>query len=740
MRHLILILSFLSGSHVIGADYGYKLYSDEVFSIWWTNNSFRVMQQDLPSYPRQGISISAARNENESFIVVLRPRVRIDDLRFEILPILDEEGIELDGINSEIREMVYVRVKKVASESGKPGNYPDALPPVKGALQVIPGQNHPFWFNFKVGDGVAPGNYHGSVRFFCDGWEHIEEFSIRVYSFAIPKISTLKTECGIWEADLMPYYHLQTTEQKEKMWNMHFDALQQRHLQTSPFHFSPIRLTFKGLNWIDGGEYEREGVFEGIYSLKLSDHSHSANTEVETKDFIAVSDTVSYMLTWMQKSIEENNHRYTTLVKCYNYEKEYLPYENIIGANRADTAWRSDTLIIKNMSSEVEYIKIMLLPAYRNSVATGTMLFDNVKMVPKGGVQKNMVEGGDFEVDLELLEISLDFTEFDRVGKKYIDGLGYNVFPVQLEGLPSGSYYGLTEGVFHGFHQGTVEYKKLMNDYIGRVQEHLDEMGWSEEAYMRCFDEPQKKFYEDVKEGMKILFTGAPRVKKMITEGSPGEDIKEIADISCIIWSGVDTAQIAKNLNKGIEYWSYLSCACIAPHITEAIEDPVINMRLWSWMSYQYGLNGLHMWTTSYWNSPSASPKGTYQDRWNDPMSYMGGYGIADGSVYFWGNGEGALFYPPRIDPNKYHDPILDAPIPSVRLEMLAEGVEDYEYFKILEELIAGEKNKQRANKFKHLLDFGDAFFTDLTHYNTNASVYFQRRAEIADAIEEMLR
>ncbi|TFH40071.1 MAG: DUF4091 domain-containing protein [ANME-2 cluster archaeon] len=117
----------------------------------------------------------------------------------------------------------------------------------------------------------------------------------------------------------------------------------------------------------------------------------------------------------------------------------------------------------------------------------------------------------------------------------------------------------------------------------------------------------------------------------------------------------------------------------------------------------------------------------------------MGGYGIADGSVYFWGNGEGALFYPPRSDPNKYHDPILEEPIPSVRLEMMAEGVEDYEYFKILEDLISKTRDKKKTDKYLHLLDFGSTFFTDLTHYNTDASVYYQRREEIADAIDDMI-
>ena len=68
-------------------------------------------------------------------------------------------------------------------------------------------------------------------------------------------------------------------------------------------------------------------------------------------------------------------------------------------------------------------------------------------------------------------------------------------------------------------------------------------------------------------------------------------------------------------------------------------------------------------------------------------MSYRSGGGG------YWGNGDGRFIYPPDVDPNTEHEPVVTGPIDSIRWEMLREGLEDREYFELLARLSAQSAN-----------------------------------------------
>ena len=58
------------------------------------------------------------------------------------------------------------------------------------------------------------------------------------------------------------------------------------------------------------------------------------------------------------------------------------------------------------------------------------------------------------------------------------------------------------------------------------------------------------------------------------------------------------------------------------------------------------------------------------------------------GHIGRWGNGDGRFLYPPRRDPETSVEPNRDAPINSMRWENLRDGMEDYEYFWLLQQAI----------------------------------------------------
>ena len=104
------------------------------------------------------------------------------------------------------------------------------------------------------------------------------------------------------------------------------------------------------------------------------------------------------------------------------------------------------------------------------------------------------------------------------------------------------------------------------------------------------------------------------------------------------------------------------------------------------------------MWETTYWNSNEASPKGYLQNPWQEAMSWVTGYGWPYGKQTIWGNGDGRFFYPENRDPNKDKTTAYQGyPIPSIRLEFLRAGIEDYEYMCILEKLMKVASKKQAS-------------------------------------------
>jgi hypothetical protein len=121
-------------------------------------------------------------------------------------------------------------------------------------------------------------------------------------------------------------------------------------------------------------------------------------------------------------------------------------------------------------------------------------------------------------------------------------------------------------------------------------------------------------------------------------------------------------------------------------------------------------------------------------------MSYTVGYGVPYGQVNYWGNGDGRFLYPPNRHPGKDKTKYLTGPVNSIRWEILREGIEDYEYFKLLEKAVgeAGGKAPKAAREAKALLDFPASLFASGQAYTKDPELLLARRAKIAAAIEKL--
>jgi hypothetical protein len=123
-------------------------------------------------------------------------------------------------------------------------------------------------------------------------------------------------------------------------------------------------------------------------------------------------------------------------------------------------------------------------------------------------------------------------------------------------------------------------------------------------------------------------------------------------------------------------------------------------------------------------------------------MSYTVGYGVPFGQVNHWGNGDGRFLYPPNCDPGKDLTKYLRGPVDSVRWEILREGIEDYEYFVLLERAIKDAKGKPKlkavAAEAAKLLDLPATLFTSGKEYTKDPLDLLRYRAKVAEAIERL--
>lgn len=344
-------------------------------------------------------------------------------------------------------------------------------------------------------------------------------------------------------------------------------------------------------------------------------------------------------------------------------------------------------------------------------------------------------------MEASQMSVTVDFSEFDQGARKYLDDLRFNSFNLNLQGLGGGTFHSQHQGVLGGFRQDTPEYEVLLASYLGQVEKHLEENGWLGKEYIYWFDEPHSRHYPFVRKGMTNIRKAAPRLTRFITEHRPGPDIMDVSEISCTIFHRVEPKVVADLRKQGREFWSYLCTGPKAPWVTLFIDHPAINLRMWLWISFQYQLEGILVWSSNYWTSNTTFPQDSRQNPWEDPMAYRMGYGTPFGQVNYWGNGDGRFLYPPNRNVNHDTTKYLTGPVNSIRWEILREGIEDYEYFWLLQEAVkkASPDQSELVKSARQLLDIPESIFSDGQTYTKDPKVLLEYRGRVAETLEALL-
>jgi hypothetical protein len=230
------------------------------------------------------------------------------------------------------------------------------------------------------------------------------------------------------------------------------------------------------------------------------------------------------------------------------------------------------------------------------------------------------------------------------------------------------------------FGDGLEPHRAETINFYRTLLAYLEKKGWAKRAYLYMLDEPNDaEAYERVRQLGALVHEAAPGVRRLVVEQpytqNPAWGVLDGAvDIWCPLFGFIDETSIQRVRARDDTVWSYTVLVQSAPpyHPQFAkvkddnppywqIDFPVTGYRIAPWLNRRYHITGLLYWSTVYWGSPDRDP-------WDDP-----GFRIR------W-NGDGALFYPGD-------DAGIEGPVASIRLKCLRDGMEDYEYFMILEQL-----------------------------------------------------
>ncbi|MDR0870687.1 MAG: DUF4091 domain-containing protein, partial [Planctomycetaceae bacterium] len=152
---------------------------------------------------------------------------------------------------------------------------------------------------------------------------------------------------------------------------------------------------------------------------------------------------------------------------------------------------------------------------------------------------------------------------------------------------------------------------------------------------------------------------------------------------------------------------------------------------------------GSLIWQTNYWTSGSAFPNG-YQNPYEDPMGYVSGYSTPAGTKAKWGNGDGRFIYPPlsaAVPGLNDGKPNFDKPVASIRWAMIREGVEDYEMFYLLRELLkqkGGTLSEAERKEAENLLIVPENITKSMTEFTLDPRPLLKHRQKVGTMIERL--
>lgn len=259
--------------------------------------------------------------------------------------------------------------------------------------------------------------------------------------------------------------------------------------------------------------------------------------------------------------------------------------------------------------------------------------------------------------------------------RKYVqDGLYgqlKKILDKNIELINAGEDYDLFKKAFYYFEdEPTVGYRTESVRIFCQLLNNAKKQVLSEYADFFAAHTELKKSFDGVKEICPSNYVNASLTVNE-KDGKPDYDEHYGLTFWCPEMYQFDKTAFRDTIKQRLAYgervWWYL-CVSNTPRPSYYVDSLPVNIRLQSWMQYDYDVEGILYWEVCHYS--------TKRDNYND---------LSDGT---WGAGEGILVYPGE----RYG---MKSPISSWRLEQIRLGQQDYELFTMLQSELGEEKARE---------------------------------------------
>jgi hypothetical protein len=737
---------------------GEKLVEVQQASIWWASSGWKI-RPETPQPTATGALalVRAARNEAEAVQVIVTPRVNLAGLTVSVSDLAGPRGAQISAANVDVLRVAYVNITEPTDKSAQAGLWPDPLPPLTAPLNLAANKHQPFWLRVRVPREAAAGLYTGRVKFTAQGFAAEAPLAVEVFDFTLPDEMTCQTAFGFSPDMVFRYHGVKTEADKRALLATYFDSFAAHHV--SPYDPAPldrIRVTWPSVkrplskwhDW-DGVRLVTNEVAAGQGALALFDDNSKACVAAAYRPRLAIPPgglrlKLKYRsaLPGHDAMLSLNHHRNdgSWMSGCNN--DIVLP-----GSGR----WETFEQVLTNFPAGAVAVQVHLWATQWTDAGekTGLTWFDDVSLRAVGGGPE-LLPGGDFEppefgdsgATEAQLQVGLDFAAWDKAVAAALARWKFNTFQLHVSGLGSGTFEGHAVPSLCGFPEGTREYEVLLKSYLGGLDRHLRERGWQDKAFVYWFDEPAAHQFEFVRKGCEKLKQFAPGLRRMMTI-QPEPVMYGGPNLWCPVSPRFDPARAGERRKAGEHFWWYICCFPKTPYATEFIDHPGTELRIWLWQTFQRRIEGVLIWETVWWTSPTAYPdRQQPQNPWTDPMSWISGNQPLK-KRQGWGNGDGRFLYPPESCANGQPSaPVLAPPVDSIRWELLRDGIEDYEYLAMLQRALAQRKDlsAEKRRAYEALLEVPPEISRSMTDFARDPAPIEQRRDALARALADLNR
>ena len=253
--------------------------------------------------------------------------------------------------------------------------------------------------------------------------------------------------------------------------------------------------------------------------------------------------------------------------------------------------------------------------------------------------------------------------------------------------------------------------------------EHLRKKDWLKHYVCVWGDEPHERDYDEYRSRTEQVHEAFPGLAVGMTE-TPTPDNAGLFDVWIPEPTTQNDAWVQDALRRGDRVWWYL---CQLPiharyhgpiHACPGmvVDRPAIDHRITYWLAFKQGIEGVAYWAISSWPPDF--------ERWPDdpwPPNPLAKFPYSGQH-----NANGFLCYPGTDG----------LPWPSIRLKCIRDGLEDYDYLRLLREL----SNEAPRDSSRRLLDLPPELAMGLRYYNKDPNVLIRMREKVAREIVELSR